>query len=125
MNEEQVSKTVLVIDDDITSLDIISLLFEDRGFVVERCAGGKEALALLETVAVKVVLIDIMMPEMDGIETVEKIRQRGLKDLPIIAFSANDNPEILEKARVAGCNKVLTKPLRAEKLLQEIEAFLD
>ena len=113
-----------MIDDDITSLDIVSLLFEDRGYQVHRCAGGGEALDLLGAQQFELVLIDMMMPGLNGVDTVTEMRTRALTDSPIIAFTATDDPELHKQACEAGCNKVLLKPIQSKKLIAEIEELL-
>ncbi len=117
-------KHILVIDDDITSLDIVSYLFEERGYEVERCADGHAAIEYVKSNKPDILLVDLMMPQINGAETVKEIRSLGLTDTPIIAFTAVDDPDVHEEARKAGCNEVLTKPLHPKKLLEKIERFL-
>lgn len=124
MENSSTSKRILVIDDDITSLDLISYLFEERGYQVIRCSSGSQALEVLGRGAVALVLVDLMMPGLNGIETVREIRARGHLALPIIAFTAAEEPVLHEEAKAAGCAKVLCKPLRPKQLVAEIEAFL-
>ena len=118
------AKTILVIDDDITALDIVSYLFEERGYDVERRADGYSALDFLKTVTPDLIIVDLRMPQIDGVETVKQIRAMGLKDVPIIAFTAVDEPELHADAVDAGCQEVLTKPCPAEKLVRYIKKYL-
>jgi CheY-like chemotaxis protein len=113
------SKTIFLIDDDITALDITSFLIEEHGFIVERFADGMAALKQLQTRAPELFLVDLMMPKMDGVETIEKIRGFGFLG-PIIAFTASDEPEFHRRAAEAGAGLVLTKPCRPELLLKHI-----
>ena len=117
------NKCVLLVDDDITSLDIISFLFEDRGYKVLRQADGRKAIDMAQELKPDVLVVDLLMPGLDGVQTVNRIRGLGLK-MPIIAFTAVDDPDLHEKATEAGCNAVLTKPCRPEKLMQIIEKLL-
>lgn len=117
-------KEILLIDDDITSLDIISFLFEGRGFGVNRCADGHAAIAAVKKKLPDVVLVDLMMPGINGMDTVREIRALGFDSLPIIAFTAAEDVELHLDALAAGCNKVLTKPLSADALLKEVQALL-
>ncbi len=121
---EKMEKHILVIDDDITSLDIVSYFFEDRGYRVDRCADGASAIEYVKTHKPDLLIVDLMMPEINGKETVEQIRALGLTTVPIIAFTAVDEPELHLQALEAGCNEVLTKPCRPEKLLKHIETYL-
>jgi len=117
-------KSILVIDDDITSLDIVSFLFEERGYHVERCADGFAAIEFTKQATPDLIIVDLMMPQINGTETVRSIRSLGLLDVPIIAFTAVDEPELHREAKLAGCNTILTKPCRPDKLLKHIKEYL-
>ena len=118
------SKHILMIDDDITALDIVSYLFEERGYEVERCADGFSALDYLTNIKPDLILVDLRMPNIDGVQTVKKIREMGLATVPIIAFTAVDDPDLHSEALEAGCQEVLTKPCPAEKLVRYIKRYL-
>lgn len=117
------SKKILIIDDDVTALDIVDFLFEDKGFEVVRRADGLAALESIDEGAPDVILVDLMMPRMNGQDCVREIRKRGLT-LPIIAFTAVDDPEIHKQALEAGCNIVLTKPCKPALLVQHVNKLL-
>jgi len=117
------NKKILIIDDDVTALDIVDFLFEDKGFHVIRRADGLSALECVEEVKPNIILIDLMMPKMNGQECVKLIRSKGL-GLPIVAFTAVDDPEIHREAMSAGCNLVLTKPCKPNVLVKHIEDLL-
>lgn len=116
--------TILIIDDDMTALDIVDFLFEDRGFEVLRRADGQSALDAVQESSPDVILIDLMMPGMSGQECTRLLRKGGFV-APIIAFTALDDPEVHEEAIVAGCNLVLTKPTKPTDLLSHVEGLLD
>lgn len=118
-------RNILIIDDDITSLDIVSFLFEERGYLVSRCADGYAAIDQAKALAPDVIVVDLMMPNINGADTVRSIRALGLQTVPIIAFTAVDDPEYHREAREAGCDEVLTKPCRPEKLLKHIDRFFN
>ena len=120
MEEE---KKILIIDDDVTALDIVDFLFEDKGFEVVRRADGISALACIEEESPDIVLIDLMMPRMNGQECVRQIRAKGI-EVPIVAFTALDDPEVHQEALDAGCNLVLTKPCKPAVLVEHIEKLL-
>lgn len=115
---------ILIIDDDMTALDLIDLLFEEKGFEVVRRADGIAALECIKETAPEIVLIDLMMPKMNGQETVRQIRKLGVS-VPIVAFTALDDPEIHEEARQAGCNLVLTKPCKPTMLIKHVEDLVN
>lgn len=117
------NKKILIIDDDVTALDIVDFLFEDKGYEVVRRADGHSALECVQDASPNIILIDLMMPKMNGQECVRQLRQRGLK-MPIVAFTALDDPEVHQEAMDAGCNLVLTKPCKPAALVKYIEDLL-
>ena len=118
------TRKILVIDDDVTALDIVDLLFEEEGYEVTRRSSGQLALEALDSLAPDVVLIDLMMPHMTGQECVRQIRSRGFT-MPIVAFTALDDAEVHREACEAGCNSVLTKPCKTAVLLEKIGAMVE
>lgn len=116
-------KKILIIDDDMTALDIVDFLFEDKGFEVVRRADGISALECVEEEVPDIILVDLMMPRMNGQECVRKIREKGVA-VPIIAFTAVDDPDVHDEARSAGCNLVLTKPCKPATLVQHVSELL-
>ena len=126
VTEDQTEKTgrILVVDDDITSLDIVSYLFEERGYIVDRCADGVSAIEYVKTKSPDLFIVDLMMPKINGVDTVKRIRALGLVNIPIVAFTAVDDPVVHKEALDAGCNEVLTKPCPSEKLVRVITRYL-
>lgn len=116
-------KKILIIDDDMTALDIVDFLFEDKGFTVVRGSDGLNALEIASQENPHVILVDLMMPRMNGQDCVRELRKRGLK-IPIIAFTALDDPEVHQEALDAGCNLVLTKPCKPAVLVKHVEELL-
>ena len=116
-------RKILIIDDDMTALDIVDYLFEDKGFDVVRRADGLSALECVEEESPNIILIDLMMPKMNGQECIKLLREKGLT-LPIVAFTALDDPEVHQEALDAGCNLVLTKPCKPQSLVKHIEGLL-
>ena len=88
-----------------------------------RRGDGVAALACVDQVAPEIILIDLMMPKMSGQDCVKEIRKKGIS-IPIVAFTALDDPEIHQQAMSAGCNLVLTKPCRPNVLVKHIEDLL-
>ncbi|MGI6524314.1 MAG: response regulator transcription factor [Bdellovibrionota bacterium] len=115
--------TILIVDDDVTALDIVDYLFEDKGFEVVRRADGQSAIDCVEEINPNIILVDLMMPRLSGQETVRQMRAKGIT-VPVVAFTAIDNPEIHQEALDAGCNLVLTKPCRPNILVKHIEDLL-
>ena len=117
-------KHILVIDDDMTSLDIVSFFFERRGYGVDRCADGESALNYIRSHVPDLAIVDLMMPGINGVDTIREIRKLGFSEMPILAFTAVDDPALHRRALDAGCNDVLTKPCPTEKLLRHIRSLL-
>jgi two-component system, OmpR family, response regulator VicR len=116
-------KKILIIDDDVTALDIVDYLFEDKGFDVVRRADGESALEIVDESSPDIILIDLMMPKMNGQECVRLLRKRGIS-VPIVAFTALDDPEIHQEAMDAGCNLVLTKPCKPDALVRHVSGLI-
>jgi CheY-like chemotaxis protein/signal transduction histidine kinase len=121
-----VGKKVLVVDDDIRNIFALSSVLERRGMSVLTAGTGREAITTLEsTPEVAIVLMDIMMPEMDGYETMQVIRQNALfRRLPIIALTAKAMKGDREKCLEAGASEYLAKPVNTEQLLSALRVWL-
>jgi HAMP domain-containing protein/signal transduction histidine kinase/DNA-binding response OmpR family regulator len=112
-------KKVLVVDDDVRNLFAITTVFERYNINVITAESGKEAINLLnESSDIEMVLMDIMMPEMDGYETMQKIRREHQNNtLPIIAVTAKAMKGDRKKCIEAGASDYITKPLKMDQLL--------
>ena len=121
-----VGKKVLVVDDDVRNIFALSSVLERRGMTVLAAGTGREAIATLEsTPDMAIVLMDIMMPEMDGYETMQVMRQNVLfRRLPIIALTAKAMKGDREKCLEAGASEYLAKPVNTEQLLSALRVWL-
>lgn len=119
-------KTVLVVDDDVRNIYSLTKALETLKMNVITAIDGKEALkALDENPAVDVVLLDMMMPNMDGYETATRIRQdRRFKNLPVIAVTAKAMTGDREKCINAGASDYITKPVDVDQLLSLLRVWL-
>ncbi|RJS95008.1 response regulator [Salinisphaera sp. Q1T1-3] len=118
--------TALLVDDDMRNTFALSRVLRTTGLKVLMAADGFKALdQLAANDDVAVVLMDIMMPGMDGYETIRRIRaQEAYKDLPIIALTAKAMPGDREKCLAAGADDYLTKPLDTDLLITRVEALV-
>jgi HAMP domain-containing protein/CheY-like chemotaxis protein/signal transduction histidine kinase len=125
-DDDLVGKSVLVVDDDVRNIFALSSVLERRGMQVLTASTGNEAATLLEsTPGVSIVLMDIMMPEMDGYQTMRKIRANpGLRRLPIVALTAKAMKGDREKCFEAGASDYLAKPVNTEQLLSALRMWL-
>ena len=119
-------KRVLVVDDDMRTLFAVSRLLTDRGMRALKAENGERALQILDEEAnVDIVLMDIMMPGMDGYETMAKIRaQERFRKLPMIALTAKAMPKDREQCLEAGANDYITKPVDQQRLISLLRVWL-
>jgi HAMP domain-containing protein/CheY-like chemotaxis protein/GAF domain-containing protein len=119
-------RKVLVVDDDVRNIFAISSVLERRGMTVLSAGTGREAIQTIEsTPDLAIVLMDIMMPEMDGYETMQVIRQNSeLRRLPIIALTAKAMKGDRERCLEAGASEYLAKPVNTEQLLSALRMWL-
>jgi HAMP domain-containing protein/CheY-like chemotaxis protein/signal transduction histidine kinase len=125
-DEDLVGKTALLVDDDARNIFALSSVLERRGMKVLTATTGNEAVALVESnPAIAIVLMDIMMPQMDGYQTIGAIRQNpSFGRLPIIALTAKAMKGDREKCLEAGASDYLAKPVNTEQLLLAIRMWL-
>ena len=121
-----IGKKVLVVDDDVRNIFALSSVLERRGMTVVTADTGKGAIAKLDSMPdVSIVLMDIMMPVMDGYETMKVIRQNdSFRRLPIIALTAKAMKGDREKTLEAGASEYLAKPVNTEQLLSTLRTWL-
>jgi signal transduction histidine kinase/DNA-binding response OmpR family regulator len=119
-------RRVLVVDDDVRNLFAITSLLERHSVEVLHAENGKDAIALLEKLPdIDVVLMDIMMPEMDGYDTMRAIRKnRRFRSLPIIALTAKAMKGDREKCIEAGASDYIPKPVASDQLLSLLQVWL-
>jgi HAMP domain-containing protein/CheY-like chemotaxis protein/signal transduction histidine kinase len=125
-DEALIGRKVLVVDDDVRNIFALSSVLERRGMTVLTAGTGREAISMLEsTPDMAIVLMDIMMPEMDGYETMQVIRQNpSFRRLPIIALTAKAMKGDREKCLEAGASEYLAKPVNTEQLLSALRMWL-
>ena len=113
---------VLIVEDEVFSQEVIKNFLEPEGCKLLFTGNGVEALDVLNTQAVDVILMDLRMPEMDGIETTRAIRRssREYKDTPIVALTADSAAETNAACMAAGVDVFLTKPVLAHELVEAV-----
>lgn len=119
------SRTILVVDDEPNARSLLRLILVRAGFDVLVAQDGYEALKEVERTIPAVVILDIMMPGIDGFVVCEKLRQDDrTADLPIIMLSARADPESINRGLSLGASKYLTKPVTPDLLIQEVNEVL-
>ncbi|HEX4182836.1 MAG TPA: HAMP domain-containing protein [Caulobacteraceae bacterium] len=125
-DDDLVGRTVLLVDDDARNIFALSSVLERRGMKVLTATNGSEAVSIVESEPeVSIVLMDIMMPGMDGYETIEVIRTNpAFRRLPIVALTAKAMKGDREKCLEAGASDYLAKPVNTEQLLSALRMWL-
>ena len=119
-------KKILIVDDDPRNIFALKLTLKARGFQLESSTSAQEAIDMMKSHHdFSVVLMDMMMPEMDGYEAIKIIRNtEGIQDVPVIAVTAQAMPEDRQKCLDAGAQDYVSKPINVDILLSSIEKIL-
>jgi DNA-binding response OmpR family regulator len=115
-------RTILLVDDEERMLDLLSLHLEPYNFKCLKVTSGKEALLFLKKEKIDLVVLDVMMPEMDGWTTCQRIRERS--DVPVIMLTARSETEDIIAGLKYGADDYITKPFNEAELLARIEALM-
>jgi two-component system, chemotaxis family, chemotaxis protein CheY len=115
----------LVVDDDQISRYSITTALRAAGYRVSEAADGEEVICMLESEQPDVVLMDLMMPQKDGIETIFELRQTHPR-LPVIAFTGKDGIKLdyLEVARLVGATRTLKRPFAMDELIENVKQLV-
>jgi DNA-binding response OmpR family regulator len=113
---------ILIVDDDPSICKFVQANLEARGYVVLLAADGKEAILQAQKEKPDLIILDIVMPEMDGFEVCRKIREWS--SVPIIMLSAREGEGDKEKSEASGANDYLTKPFVLRELLTMVKTIL-
>lgn len=115
---------ILVVDDLADNCLLLQALLESEGYEVETAAGGREALSKIEVALPDLVLLDVMMPDMNGYEVTQQIRQTlKLATIPILLVTAHDAGDAIQGLTL-GANDFIRKPINFDELLARVKAFL-
>jgi DNA-binding response OmpR family regulator len=120
------AKRILVVDDDENILSLERTILEQKGFEVTTAGGGKEALRILGDGAFDLVLLDVMMPELDGFAVCRKIKEDPRhREMPVIFLTAKGGGEALAEGFESGAVMYINKPFTANKLLTIVNTMLE
>ncbi|WP_222167294.1 response regulator transcription factor [Edaphocola aurantiacus] len=118
-------KKIIIADDEHKILMSLEYSFRKSGYEVFIARDGSEVMDLLKTEIPAAILLDIMMPNLDGYETLQQIRaEEQLKDCKIVIVSAKNNPADIQKAYDLGADAYVTKPYSIKKLLQQVDELI-
>ena len=117
---------ILVVEDYPDTRTLLSSLLRSKGYMVVESADGEEGVQLANRVNPDLILMDLALPQLDGVEATRQIRQPNAHaQTPIFAISAFATSDVQQDALAAGCNEVFTKPLEIEPFLVKIRATLN
>ncbi|MCL1668817.1 response regulator [Elizabethkingia ursingii] len=115
-------KKIIIADDEHKILMSLEYSFRKSGYEVFIARDGTEVLNFLKTITPDVIILDIMMPNLDGYSTLEIIKQqKALSDIKIILLSAKNTPKDIEKGMILGADAYVGKPYSIKKLIQQME----
>lgn len=121
----QNASTILIVDDYPDNRTLLSAWLRAKGFKVVEAEDGKEGVLQANRAHPDLILMDLAMPELDGVEATRQIRERKtLSQTPIFAITAYATYDVKKDALAAGCDEVFTKPLELESLLNKIKLTL-
>jgi CheY-like chemotaxis protein len=120
--DQNTMKTVLVAEDEESNYELVRIVLQKR-YNLLRAHNGIEAVTMYEEDKPDLILMDIRMPEMDGLDATRIIKEVN-QEVPIIALSAFAFPENIREAKAAGCNDFLAKPFKVEDLIEIIKHYI-
>lgn len=117
---------ILIVDDNAKNLQFTGKILKDEGYLISLAADGKSALSILDSIVPAIILLDVMMPEMNGFEVCRIIKSKEhLKEIPVIFLTAKNQTEDLVEGFEAGGVDYITKPFRKEELLIRVKTHME
>ncbi|HEY4785580.1 MAG TPA: response regulator, partial [Bacteroidales bacterium] len=117
---------ILIVDDNLKNLEVLTKILKEEGFLISLAQDGGEALDQLNNITPDLILLDIMMPEMNGLEVCRRIKQNDkLKEIPVIFVTAKNQTEDLVEGFKAGGVDYISKPFQRDELLVRIKNHLE
>jgi len=117
---------ILIVEDDLTTVQLIEFLLKKNNFEVLVAYNGVEALQISKEEKPDLILMDVMMPKMDGIEAIKKLQEdKNTQDIPIVILSALGQEMDVMRGLEAGASGYIVKPFSSKELLDEIKAELE
>ena len=115
-------KTIMVIDDSIVIRKMIEIALEDEDYRIVTAISGKEGMNVLDKDNPNLVILDMMLPDMNGIDVLKTIK--ASKKIPVIMLSGKDSPQLIESAKDVGVDEFLPKPFRDEELVEKVKNLI-
>ncbi len=119
------TEKILIVDDDIETLRLVGLMLQRQGFQIVAANNGTQAIAMARNENPDLIVLDVMMPDLDGYEVVRQLRkEKETSSVPIIMFTAKSQVEDKVAGLEAGADDYLTKPVHPAELVAKIKALL-
>ena len=120
------AKNILVVDDEVGALTLIGILLERGGFQVLKAKNAKSALDLVNEITPDLIILDVMMPDIDGIELCKILRSRpDTSKTPILMLSARGDKNSITRSEQAGATDYINKPILNNDLVEKVKSMLD
>lgn len=116
------AKKIMVVDDSIVIRKMVEIALENENYTIESAVSGKEALKKVDAIEPDLVILDIMLPDVSGIEILKAIK--ASKGIPVIMLSGKNSPQDIELAKAQGADDFAPKPFKEEELVEKIKALL-
>ncbi len=119
------TKSILVVDDELYIVNILDFSLESEGFRVRSAANGEEALRMAVDEIPDLIILDVMMPKIDGFEVCRALKAKAeTKQVPIVLLTAKDRDADRKKGEEAGCDAYITKPFSPSRLIDKVRELL-
>ena len=117
--------TVLVVDDDSGQVDLLTRFLAQQGILTVPAYDGQQCIEKVKTTNVDIIILDVLMPRMNGLELCRELRNTpATRTIPIIILTATDDPETRQEGRRLGVEEFLVKPVSGKELLAYIKAYI-
>lgn len=119
-------ESILIVDDNVTNLKLVRVLLEAEGYTLRTAAHAKEAMRILGEFRPQLILMDIQLPDMDGLTFTRQLKaDRNTAGITIVALTAYAMKGDEEKALASGCSGYITKPVDTRQLAQQVAQYLE
>ena len=123
--ERGVGPHVLIVEDDANAADALRILFSETGHRVSLAYSARRAVQLATDDPPDLLLLDLTLPDGDGLEVIDRLRADGIALGTVVALTGHDHPDVKEECRAHGCAEVLTKPVSIRELLRKAPGWIE
>jgi len=125
MNSPAASQKILIADDEVYMLRLLEMTFKKGGYSIVSCRDGQEALATAISASPQLIVLDVMMPGLDGLEALRQLKTNpATREIPVVVLSAKGHALTKVEAELAGAVLYLAKPFSPNQLLGEVQKIL-